>query len=147
MENKKIVEDLKVLLASVFSFRIKTQFYHWNVTGPNFSEYHRLFGEIYSAADSDIDDIAEHIRALGAWAPGGFQRFKELSQIEEETTIPNALEMISRTLSDVTKIHGIMMGLTKDAEEAGQRGLVNFLEGLIDKNEKLQWMLRSFKGQ
>jgi DNA-binding ferritin-like protein len=29
------------------------------------------------------------------------------------------------------------------ADEIGQRGVVNFIEGLIDANEKTQWMLNS----
>jgi starvation-inducible DNA-binding protein len=140
---EELIEALKKVLADTFAFRLKAQYYHWNVEGPNFKEYHALFSELYTAADADIDTIAEHIRALDAYAPGSFGRFSQLTSIQDETTIPAALEMIARIAADNQKLHASLMAAHAIADEQGQRGVVNFLEGLIDANEKTQWMLRS----
>lgn len=139
----KLIELMKRLLADTFAFRLKAQYYHWNVEGPDFPQYHGLFGDLYTAADSDIDTIAEHIRALGAYAPGSFGRFSELTTIQDENTIPDAREMINRIAEDNKKLHAGLMAAHAVADELGQRGVVNFLEGLLDANEKTQWMLRS----
>lgn len=139
----KLIESLKIVLADTFAFRVKAQYYHWNVEGPDFMQYHDLFGKLYTSADSDVDMIAEHIRAMGAYAPGSFGRFSTLATIEDEETIPAALEMINRIAQDSTKLHTGLMNAHRIADELGQRGVVNFLEGLIDANEKTQWMLNS----
>ena len=139
----KLIEALKRVLADTFAFRLKAQYYHWNVEGPNFKEYHDLFSDLYTSADANVDDIAEHIRALGAYAPGALTRFSQLTSIQDENTIPNALEMISRITEDNKVLHSSLMTAHALANDLGQRGVVNFLEGLIDANEKTQWMLRS----
>jgi len=140
---EKLIELMKVLLADTVAFRIKAQYYHWNVEGPDFMQYHDLFSKLYTEADGNVDDIAEHIRALSAYAPGSFKRFSELTSIQDEDTIPAAIEMINRIAQDNVKLHASLTAAHKVADELGQRGVVNFLEGLLDANEKTQWMLRA----
>lgn len=139
----KLIELLKRVLADTSAFRIKAQYYHWNVEGPFFKEYHALFSDLYTAADENVDDIAEHIRALGAYAPGSLSRFLALTSIQDEDTIPDAWEMINRISEDNKKLHAGLTAAHAVADELGQSGVVNFLEGLIDANEKTQWMLRA----
>jgi starvation-inducible DNA-binding protein len=139
----KLIEALKRVLADTFAFRLKAQYYHWNVEGADFVQYHDFFGKLYTAADADIDMIAEHIRALGAYSPGSFGRFSALTSIQDEDTIPSAVEMINRLGQDNVKLHTGLMSAHALADELGQRGVVNFIEGLIDANEKTQWMLNS----
>lgn len=138
----KLVELMKKLLADLSAYRIKTQYYHWNVEGPNFKEYHNFLNDIYEAAHSDVDDVAEHIRALDAYAPGSLARFQELTSIQDETTVPAAIEMLSRTYADNQKVLASAKAACVVADELGQHGVLNFLEGLIDSYEKQAWMLR-----
>ena len=139
----KLIELMKRVLADTFAFRLKAQYYHWNVEGPDFPQYHDLFSGLYTGADGNIDTIAEHIRALGAYAPGSFSRYQALTSIQDEETVPDAWEMINRIAEDNKKLHAVLMAAHAVADELGQRGVVNFLEGLIDENEKTQWMLRA----
>ena len=140
---EKLVELMKSLLADVAAYKIKTQYYHWNVEGPDFVQYHGLFSDVYTAADGDIDIVAEHIRALDAYAPGSLKRFAELTTITDEDTIPAAIEMVNRTYQDNQKIIASAKAAHAAAEELGQFGIINFLEGLIDAYEKQAWMLRA----
>lgn len=139
----KLIEALKKVLADTFAFRIKAQYYHWNVEGPDFVQYHEFFGKLYETADGNVDTIAEHIRALGAYAPGSLKRFQDLTVIQDEDTIPAAIEMINRISDDHKKLHAGLTAAHNIAEELNLRGVVNFLEGLLDDNEKTQWMLNS----
>lgn len=134
---------MKKLLADLSAYRIKTQYYHWNVEGPNFQEYHAFFSTIYTAADADVDLVAEHIRALNAYAPGSLQRFTELTTIEDENTLPTAIDMLTRTYGDNQKILSSAKAACVAAEELKEHGVLNFLEGLIDAYEKQAWMLRA----
>lgn len=139
----KLIELMKKLLADLSAYRIKTQYYHWNVEGPNFNEYHALFSGIYTAADADVDTVAEHIRALNAYAPGSLGRFAQLTSIQDENTVPVAIEMVARTYADNQKILTSAKAACAVAEELKEHGVLNFLEGIIDSYEKQAWMLRA----
>ena len=140
---EKLVELMKRLLADVFAYGLKAQYFHWNVEGPDFKQYHSFFGEIYGSANEDLDSVAEHIRALDSYAPGSLKRFSELTNIKDEDTVPAALEMFNRIYQDNQKIIAAAKAAHAVAEELGQYGIINFLEGLIDSYEKQAWMLRS----
>lgn len=139
----ELIEQMKKLLATVYSYGLKAQNFHWNVEGPDFMQYHDLFGNVYEKAAADVDTVAEHIRALDAYAPASFARFQELSSIQDETTIPSALEMVNRLFQDNAKLLASAKIACETAEELKQRGVLNFLEGIIDEYEKQAWMLRS----
>ncbi len=65
MNNKSMVESLKVLLIESYALYFKTQNYHWNVEGPEFASLHLLFEEQYQDLAESIDTTAELIRGLG----------------------------------------------------------------------------------
>jgi starvation-inducible DNA-binding protein len=44
---EELIQALKVNLASHYAFYLKTHYYHWNVTGPNFFQYHTMLQGIY----------------------------------------------------------------------------------------------------
>ena len=75
----ELIEQMKVTLASTFSFYLKAHNFHWNVEGANFPQFHSFFEGIYTDAWGAVDVIAEHLRTLDAYAPGSLSRFGELS--------------------------------------------------------------------
>lgn len=138
-----LIQLMKKLLADLSAFRIKSQYYHWNIEGPDFMQYHSLLGDIYEKAHGDVDDVAEHIRALNSYSPGSLKRFAELTTIVDEETVPDALEMINRVYADNQTILASARAACMAADAANEHGQLNFLEGLIDTYEKQAWMLRS----
>ena len=96
-----LAEDLKTLLATTYAFALKAQNFHWNVEGPDFAQLHEFFGSIYSEVnDNAIDKTAEYIRTLDEYAPGSFERFSELSQLQGQLKIPRARLMIEELARD-----------------------------------------------
>jgi len=140
---EELIEDLKKLFASNYAFYLKAQYYHWNVEGPNFPQYHEFFGKIYEEVGTSIDKMAEHIRALDAYAPGSFKRLIELSDIEGDDTIISGLEMASRLLADNDKMTPMLIAAMKKAEEVDRFGTANFLQDRIEAHRLHAWMLRS----
>ena len=140
---EELIEDLKKLFASNYAFYLKAQYYHWNVEGPNFPQYHEFFGKIYEEVGTSIDKMAEHIRALDAYTPGSFKRFTELSDIEGDDTIISGLEMASRLLADNDKLTPMLISAMKKAEEVDRFGTANFLQDRIEAHRLHSWMLRS----
>lgn len=139
----ELINRLKVSLADTFAFYLKSHYYHWNVEGPDFSQYHTLLKEIYEEVFGAIDNIAEQIRALDAYAPGGLKRFSELTTIKEDNSVPSAIEMLKRLLDDNNKVINTLIDTYKAAEKANEYGLANFLQDRIDVHKKHGWMLRA----
>jgi starvation-inducible DNA-binding protein len=97
-------DNLKVLLASVNSLSIKVQYFHWNVEGDNFPQYHDFFGNLYEEVYSSVDKIAEYIRTLDTFAPGSLSRYAELTIIEDQLKVPRPNLMFAELLSDNGKM-------------------------------------------
>ena len=95
-----LADDLKTLLATQYALSIKAQYFHWNVEGPDFAQYHDYFANFYQEVYSAVDLIAEYIRTLQEYSPGSFERFQELSIIQGQTKIPRARLMIEELLAD-----------------------------------------------
>lgn len=136
-------QALKIAFASEFSFYLKAHYFHWNVTGPNFPQLHDLFGKIYEEVYGCIDTFAEEIRATDTYTPGSFTRFSILSQIDDETKVPSAEEMLTELLTDSEKMAEMFRVVFKASEELGLHGLSDFLAGRQDAHKKHSWMLRS----
>ena len=138
-----LIEIMRKALADAYAFQLKANNYHWNVTGPNFPQYHKFLGKLYQEVFASTDNIAEQIRALDAYAPGSFTRFIELTDIEDEVNIPTSNEMISRLVADNDKYLETLNMAFKLASQFDKQGLVNFLADRIDVHNKHAWMLRS----
>lgn len=145
MDKSQLIEQMKVVLATVFSFYLKAHNYHWNVTGSNFEANHSFFEEVYTSVHDSVDAYAEHIRALGAFTPGSLSRFSELTKISDEVAIPGARFMFIRLASDNEVLLNELKETADMAEAFKERGLLNFLEAQIEIHEKLQWKLKSFE--
>ena len=140
------IEPLKVALADTFVFGVKAQFYHWNVQGPNFKEYHELFGGIYDDVSGAIDPLAEFIRSSGAYAPGTLSRFKELTTLIELDTIPDAKTMIMNLAVDNDKVLMSIKNAYEAADAAGAYDVSDFLAGRLASHKKHGWFLHSTLG-
>jgi len=144
MEKQDLAEEMKKVLATAFSLYLKTHNYHWNVTGPNFIQYHNYLGDLYEEIHDSVDLYAEHIRTLGFFTPGSLSRFSQMTSIEDEMSIPTPDVMFLRLVIDNMKFLEMLRSTRNIADEMNEFGIVNFLEGQIDAHEKIQWMLNSF---
>lgn len=145
MEKDILVEKMKVVLASAFSLYLKAHNYHWNVTGPNFKQYHDFFSTFYEDVHDSVDLYAEHIRALKSFAPGSLKRFSELTIISDEIAVPSPKFMFIRLSQDNERFLTELREARDMADSMNEYGVVNFLEDRIDFHEKMQWMLNSFE--
>ena len=140
---KELVDALKVVLADTFALYLKAHYFHWNIEGPNFVQYHGFLDGLYNEVWAAVDPIAEHIRTLDAYAPGSFTRFKDLTTISDELAIPSAISMLTKLEADNQSVIDSLTKAYKLAESANKCGLSNFLQDRIDIHEKHSWMLRS----
>lgn len=137
----ELAQALKKVLATHYAFALKAQNFHWNVEGPDFSQYHDLFAKIYDEVYGAVDIIAERIRTLGAYAPGSFTRFSQLSDVEDQVEIPNARSMIEKLLADIDVIQSGIKICYDLAEQNSNHGLSNLMAERQDAFAKHAWML------
>ena len=140
-----LVAAIDKVLADGFVFYFKAHTFHWNVEGPNFSEYHGFFGGIYEQVFDGIDRLAEEVRALGSYAPRSLAQLVGMSGLVENRTQLSALAMIADLASDNQKILGGLLAAQKMADAANQVGLANYLQDLFDAHKKLAWQLSAYQ--
>ncbi len=131
------------LLADSYAIYLKTQNYHWNVTGPWFKSLHDLFEEQYTELAAAIDEIAERVRTIGAYAPGGFKAFAGLTSIEDASPGTAAKDMVRNLLADNRTLIANAKALVDPFEKMGDDVTVDLLLDRISVHEKTGWMLES----
>jgi starvation-inducible DNA-binding protein len=141
-----VVGLLSPLLADEYVLYTKTRNYHWNVVGLQFNDLHKFFQEQYEALDDVVDEVAERARTLGGHAVGTLAEFVQLTRLKEQPgRYPDAREMLANLLADH---EAIIRTLRRDLETAAEQhhdvGTNDFLTGLMEKHEKMAWMLRTF---
>ncbi len=138
-----LIDELKKVHADAFTFYLKAHFYHWNVEGPNFPQYHDFLQNLYQEVFASIDSFAELIRTLDSYAPGTLTRLKELTSIEETDDVPDAKTMMTRLLQENNILRASLLTAYTTADTTGEVGISNFLQDRIQAHEKHSWMLRS----
>ena len=141
--SQKIADELGHLLADTYLLTLKTQNFHWNVTGPMFQSLHLLFESQYNELAAANDMIAERIRALKAQAPASFCHFLKLTSLKEENGVPDWKEMITQLVKDHETIVQHTYTILEKAQEAKDEGTMDMLIERIREHEKTAWMLRS----
>ena len=138
-----LIDELKKVHADAFAFYLKAHFYHWNVEGPDFPQYHDFLQNLYQEVFASVDTLAELIRTLDSYAPGTLTRLKELTTIEETDDVPDAKTMMTRLLQENNILRASLLTAYKTADTTGEVGISNFLQDRIQAHEKHSWMLRS----
>ena len=141
--NDATVEALSTLLASSYTLYLKTHNYHWNVTGPMFTTLHTMFETQYTELALAVDEIAERIRALGAFPPASYTAFSELTTVQEETGRPVAKDMIRNLVADQAAVAEAAHKVIDAAEASRDQATADLATRRIEIHEKNGWMLRS----
>ena len=139
-----LADSLKTLLATNFAYYLKAQGFHWNVEGPDFSELHDFFQEIYEDAYSAIDPTAEYIRYLGEYSPASLERFSELTEISGQTKIPRARLMLEELKANNDQMLDLLNRCFAEANDVNEQGIANFIAERLSAHGKYRWQLTSY---
>ena len=143
---EEVATILNILLADEYVLYTKTRNAHWNITGSDFFELHKFFESQYELLDVMIDETAERIRSLGHFALGSLKDFLSVTQMDEENhDFENAQQIIQALANDhETIIRIIRSDIIPISGKYRDLGTADFVTGLMEKHEKMAWMLRSF---
>jgi starvation-inducible DNA-binding protein len=140
-----VAQILSIILADEYVLYTKTRRAHWNVEGIDFFAKHTFFQSQYEQLDEVIDEVAERIRSLGHYAPATLRSFLSLTRLTEELTNNNSSEgFIKELVSDhesvIIKLRENINHIANDLHDLGTSDLIT---GLMEKHEKMAWLLRS----
>lgn len=143
---QNVVKILNALLADEYVLYTKTRNYHWNVVGPQFNDLHKFFETQYSELNEVVDEVAERARTLDGHAFGTLAEFAQHARLKERPgDYPDAAGMLEDLLGDhETVIRQLRGDLETAAAKHKDVGTSDFLTGLMEKHEKMAWMLRAF---
>jgi starvation-inducible DNA-binding protein len=141
----EVAQSLNKLLSDEHVLYIKTRKAHWNVEGPDFLSSHRFFEEHYKRLEQMIDDIAERIRTLGHYAEATLAAFLKETHLTEESREKNDSPGFMKSLlaDHETIIFHLRENIERYGEEWKDAGTSDFITGLMEKHEKMAWMLRA----
>jgi len=145
-ENSVQVADvLNKLLSDEHVLYIKTRNAHWNVESPDFAAVHKFFESQYIQLEEIIDLVAERIRSIDHYAIGTMQNYLKLTQLNEESRENNdSLSYIKDLNSDhEAVIIELRENINRFANDFHDMGNSDFITGLMQKHEKMAWMLRA----
>lgn len=141
----EVTKKLHQVLADEFVLYLKTLNAHWNVEGPDFYNKHLFFEIQYKELADITDQVAERIRSLGHYAPATLADFQELTHFTEQHRQRNdSAGFIEWLLEDHDALIMFLRGLIHETGSSlKDAGTGDFITGLIEKHEKMSWMLRA----
>lgn len=138
-----VIDNLRKLLANTYALVLKTQNYHWHVTGPHFRTYHLMFEEQYKQLFVNTDLLAERIRALGEKAPASFEEFIKLSELKAGDSSTGVTHMIQDLVHDYQKINHMIKAILALANKDNDDATAAVLSDLLVQYEKTHWILQA----
>lgn len=142
-KTKVVTEALNRLLADTFVLYFKTHAYHWNVEGPNFASLHGMFMEQYTDLWQSLDDIAERLRAVDAYAPVSVKELMKQAQLTETGQHRDHKQMVKDLAEDNAAISQSLSDLIKQVQDAGDEGTADLFINRQKYFDKTAWMLRA----
>lgn len=140
----RLSDSLNQVLADSYALMSLTHLAHWNVEGPGFFALHTAFQTQYEELFTAIDEIAERLRAVGAYAIGGLGTFAGVARMREFAS-PLPQEEYVRSL--IAANEKLVADAAAARDVAGQVNDPESQDLMIERitlHQKTIWMLKSF---
>jgi starvation-inducible DNA-binding protein len=139
----RLIDSLNLVLADSYALMALTHLAHWNVEGSDFFELHKAFQEQYENLFEGVDEIAERVRALDAYAIGGLAKLARTAGMEEFTSPMPQKDYVASLIVAHEKV---MDDARSTREMAGERNDLETQDLMIKRlqwHQKTVWMLKS----
>jgi starvation-inducible DNA-binding protein len=143
-DTTELTRSLNQVLADSYALLALTHLAHWNIEGPGFFALHTAFQTQYEELFLAVDDIAERIRALDAYAIGGLGTLAHAANMQEFAApltqadyVRGIIAANEKVLVDAARARDVA-GLANDAESQ------DLMIARITLHQKTIWMLKSF---
>lgn len=139
-----LADSLNLVLADSYALMSLTHLAHWNVEGPGFFALHTAFQTQYEELFVAIDEIAERIRSVGAYAIGGLGALAAAAEMSEFASPLPQEAYVGALLAANEKLVKDAMKARDLAGESNDPETQDLMTERITLHQKTIWMLRSF---
>ncbi|HMJ88501.1 MAG TPA: DNA starvation/stationary phase protection protein [Candidatus Acidoferrum sp.] len=139
----RITDALNQVLADSYALMALTHLAHWNIEGPDFFELHKAFQKQYEELFEAVDEIAERVRALDAFAIGGLNKLARTAGMEEFTSPMPQKDYIAALVVAHEKV---LDDATQTRHLAGESDDLQTQDLMVRRllfHQKTLWMLKS----
>lgn len=140
----KVVDALRQVLADSYALMGQSHICHWNVEGPTFFALHTAFEEQYTELFTAVDEIAERIRALDAYAPGGLGNLAKLAGMKEIPEKASSEAMVKHLATLHAKLIKDACAARDIAAETDDKETEDMMIARIEVHQKTVWMLKAY---
>lgn len=145
-KSEKLVVGLNRLLATYQVHYQNLRGCHWNITGPTFFDLHAKFEELYTKAQTFIDEIAERVLTLEGRPLHTFSAYLKNSAVKEKPDLRGAKDTVAAVMEDMSALIRIHREVVSVADETGDDATSTLIGDNIVVLEKDLWMLRAYSG-
>lgn len=143
-KDTRLVDALNLALADSYQLMALTHLAHWNIEGPGFFSLHKAFQDQYEDIFEAVDEIAERVRALDAYAIGGLSKLAKTAGMEEfgspmpqKDFVAALIVAHEKTMDDCARARDL-------AGEANDLQSQDLMIKRIQWHEKTTWMLKAY---
>src|SRR5262245_40802224 len=87
---------LNIVLADMFALYLKTNNFHWHMSGPHFRDYHLLLDEQGEQIFATTDAIAERVRKIGGTSLRSIGHISRLQRVlDNDADFVTPLDMLA----------------------------------------------------
>lgn len=139
---EEIVKNLNEFLCDLEVMNVKLQNYHWNINGKGFFITHEKLEEYYDEIREQIDEIAEHILALGHQPLGTMQDFIANSEIQEAKNEKiKSIPIMKNMIQDMNTLKQKALKIKQEAEQQSDYATSALMDNYLGNYSKKLWML------
>ena len=139
-----IVKKLNEFLSDLEIVNVKLQNYHWNVVGKGFFITHEKLEEYYDEIREQIDEVAEHILALGNQPVGTMKDFMENSKIREAKNEQiKSIDIMENVINDLQELKQKAIQIKQEAEDKEYYATSSMMDDYLADYSKKIWMLNA----
>ncbi len=140
---EKLLNDLNALLCDLNVFYRKLQNYHWNIKGKFFLVIHGKLEEYYDEINEQVDEIAEHILALGGQPLGTLKDYLQFTKIAEaENKKVDCSTVFNSIITDYSTLLEKAICIKKQADTEEEYKTSAIMDNLIENYTKKLWILK-----
>lgn len=139
----RVVEGLNLVLADSYALMALTHLAHWNVEGPDFFELHKAFQKQYEDLFEAIDEIAEHVRTLDAYAIGGLNTLARTAGMDEFKSPMPQKDYVAALIVGHEKVIDDAKRLRDVSGEVNDLETQDLMIERLQWHQKTVWMLKS----
>lgn len=141
----QLIMKMNQSLANIQVVYVKLHNYHWNITGKQFFEIHKVTEEYYEQFATIYDDVAERILQLGGKPLASMREYLEYATINEEMSKEfTAADVSKNVLADFEVIYNNFKEIRALADELDDPVTLGYVEEQMAHFEKAFWMLKAF---